>query len=412
LFTRACALIEAALAGDERRRLVKALCAKRSPSGALSRLAQALRTNLRELDARYAALDSLVPLLDARTRRDGFHVLHDWDGAADRFNPETLVVDVASFAVDRRGDESGHEAVAAILLDYHYLNLLALLSLRVWDEGDPDANLDRLDALLVALHANGSGHRFASRAPTLLLIATAHYEPDERGYDALLDRVRTLDRAHRRAVAIDHAVAMGCHLRFGFEASYGRDVGLMRADNAADYPWLQFVVSTLIDAYVSRADEAVAEALINSLTPDPGRFAADLPEDRGALLDAFERFRPSDASYSPLAFFFNFSHNVVKGLVVDAVLRGRPWPITLNDLLTSRPPEGGSGQTVGTDDADAFGFSRKKMEAARTLMDYARRAPSRIRGRLTPAIVYDVATGRHAFGATLRRLRDERSRTP
>jgi hypothetical protein len=412
LFTRACALIEAALAGDERRRLVKDLCAKRSPSVALSRLAHALRTNLRELDRRYAALDSLVSLLDARTRRDGFHVLHDWDGAADRFNPETIVVDVASFAVDRRGDESGHETVAAILLDYHYLGLLALLSLRVWDEGDPDANLDRLDALLAALHANGSGHRFASRAATLLLIATAHYEPDERGYDALLEKVRTLDRGHRRAVAIDHAAAMGCHLRFGFEASYGRDVGLMRADNAADYPWLQFVVSTLIDAYVSRADEAIAEALINSLTPDPGRFAADLPQDRGALLDAFEGFRPSDASYSPLAFFFNFSHNVVKGLVVDAVLRGRPWPITLNDLLTSLPPEGGSGQTAGTDDAEAFGVSRKKMEAARTLMESARRAPSLIRGRLTPAIVYDVATGRHAFGATLRRLRDERSRTP
>jgi hypothetical protein len=395
MFTRACELIEAALAGDERRRLVSGLCAKQSPSRALARLTHVLRTNLRELDARYAALDGLVPHLDARTRRDGFHVLHDWDGAADRVNPETIAVDVASFAVDRRGDEPGHETAAAILLDYHYVNLLGLLSLRVWDEGDPDANLDRLDALLVALHANGSGHRFASRAPTLLLIATAHYEPDERGYDALLEKVRTLDCRHRLALAIDHAVAMGCHLRFGFEASYGRDVGLMRADNAADYPWLRFAVSTLIDAYARHPDAAVAEALINGLTPDPGRFAADLPADRGALLDAFERFRPTDNGYSPLAFFFNFSHNVVKGLVVDAVLRGRPWAVALNDLLTSG--DGGSP-----------GFSRTKIDAAQTLMDYARRGPSRIRGRLTPAIVYDVATGRHAFGAALRRLREER----
>jgi hypothetical protein len=396
LFTRACELIEVVLAGDERRRLVGDLCAKRSPSRALAGLAHALRTNLRELDARYAALDGLISHLDARTRRDGFHVLHDWDGAADRVNPETIVVDVASFAVDRRGDEPGHETAAAILLDYHYFNLLAMLSLRVWDEGDPAANLDRLDALLVALHANGSGHRFASRAPTLLLIATAHYEPDERGYHVLLEKVRTLDRPHQRALAIDHAVAMGCHLRFGFEASYGRDVGLMRADNAADYPWLQFALSTLIDAYASHPDEAVAEALINGLTPDPGRFAADIPEDRAALLDAFERFRPTDNSYSPLAFFFNFSHNVVKGLLVDAVLRGRPWPVTLNDLLTSLPSE---------PDAQPSGVSRKKIDVAQTLMDHARRGPSRIRGRLTPAIVYDVATGRHAFGATLRRLR-------
>jgi hypothetical protein len=46
------------------------------------------------------------------------------------------------------------------------------------------------------------------------------------------------------------------------------------------------------------------------------------------------------------------------------------------------------------------------MEAATTLMDYARRNPDRIRGRLTPVIVYDPATGRHAFGAAMRRLRD------
>jgi hypothetical protein len=38
-------------------------------------------------------------------------------------------------------------------------------------------------------------------------------------------------------------------------------------------------------------------------------------------------------------------------------------------------------------------------------MDYARRSPDRIRGRLTPAIVYDPATGRQLFGAAMRRLR-------
>ena len=401
MFDRACDLLETALTGDERRRVVAGLCARRPPSSALARVANALGTNLRELDSRYAALDGLVSHLDARTRREGFHVLHDWDGKAGRVNPQTIAVDVAAFAVDRRGDEPGHEIAAAILVDYHYLNLLGLLSLRVWDEGDPNANLDRVAVLLAALQANGSGHRFASRAATLLLIATAHYEPDESGYDALLERVRVLDRRHRLPLAIDHAVAMGCHLRFGFEASYGRDVGVMRADNAADYPWLHFALNTLLDEYFA-GDDAIAEAVINGLCPDPSsllsshEFVERLRPHRAALVQAFERFRPDGNAYSPLAFFFNFSHNVVKGLVVDAVLRSRPWSVALNDLLTSRPHERGSH-----DD----GARWNRVDAATTLMDYARRNPARIRGRLTPAIVYDPATGRHAFGATMRRLR-------
>lgn len=413
MFNRACDLIEAALAGDARRRVVAALCDDApSPSRALTRVAGALATNLRALDPRSAALDGVIAELDAATRRDGFHVLHDWDGKAGRVNPRTIAVDVAAFAVERRGDETQHEIAAAILLDYHYLHLLALLSLRAWDEGSPDANFDRLGALLAALQQHGSGHRFAARAETLLLIATAHYEPDERGYRTLLDRVRGLDARHRLQIAIDHAVAMGSHLRFGFEASYGRDIGVMRADNVADYPWLHFSLDTLLDADTG-ADDRIAEALINGLCPDPSSLLADAAfadrfgARRAELVERFERFRPGEAHYSPLAFFFNFSHNVVKGLVVDAVLRARPWRVSLNDLFTSLPPaqelppdqelppEGGSHV--------ASGVSRK--DAATTLMAYARHHPDRIGGRLTPVIVYDPATGRQLFGATMRQLR-------
>lgn len=396
-FVRVCELLESVLASDARRRAIDALCSGVSPSRALKRVADALRTNLREVDARYTALDALAGELDARTRRDGFHVLHDWDGTADCVRPQTIAVDVASFAVERRGDERRHETAAAILLDYHYLHLLALLSLRAWDEGDPNANLDRLGRLLAALQDHGSGHRFADRASTLLLIATAHYEPEEHGYEALLEKVRALDFPHRLDVAVDHAVAMGCHLRFGFEASYGRDVGAMRADNVADYPWLHWSLDTLVGAYTT-GDERIAEALINGLGPDPSfalaqrQFAERFRPHREELLDVFERFRPGESGYSPLAFFFNFSHNVVKGLAVDAVLRARPWPVTLNDLFTARPA--------------ASAFAEEKIDAARTLMDHARRNPDRIRGRLTPVIVYDPATGRQIFGAAMRRLRE------
>ncbi len=404
MFESACTQLETALAGDERRRVLGDLAEGLTPSRALARVRAALRTNFRGAGGPYTALDGLVARLDARTRQDGFHVLHDWNGAADRVNPETIAVDVASFAADRRGDEPGHAAAAAVLLDYHYANLLGLLSLRTWDEGDADANLDCLDRLLALLQGEGgSGHRFASRAATLLLIATAHYEPNEDGYGALLEKVRALDRRHRIEVAVDHAVSMGCHLRFGFEASYGRDVGVMRADNAADYPWLHFSIETLLDAYVP-GDEAVAEALISGLCPDPSSVLAraDLMErflpHRAALVDAFERFRPDERAYSPLAFFFNFSHNVVKGLVVDAVLRARPWAIALNDLFSSLSPEGGLDSAVASSSA-------RKIAAATTLMEYARRNPARIRGRLRPVIVYDPATGRQLFGAAMRRLR-------
>jgi hypothetical protein len=108
------------------------------------------------------------------------------------------------------------------------------------------------------------------------------------------------------------------------------------------------------------------------------------------LLEAFQQYRPSDAAYSPLSFFFNFSHNVVKGAVVDALLWGEPWDVSLNDLFTSvtRPElEAGSQQLLAT-----------------TLMGYARSNPDRIRGRLMPVIVYDPQSGRRAYSVAIEKL--------
>ena len=390
-FDRACTLLESALATGARGALLESVGARHGGPNALRRLCAALDTNFRAAGADGRALDECIRVLDARTHDDGFHVLHDWDGKAERFNPQTIPVDVAAFTI-RQGIDGG--AAAALLLDYYYLNVLALLSLRVWDAGDPDRNLDRVDALLTQLQsADGSGHRFADRAATLLLIATAHYEPDERGYAALLEKVRTLRERHQVAIALDHAAAIGAHLRFGFEATYGRDTASMRADNVADYPWLAFALSTLLDAYTS-GDDAIAEALVNGLCPDPRAFASMFRDrfapHRAELLDTFERFRPGERAYSPLGFFFNFSHNVVKGAVVDALMRGRPWQVGLNDLFTGRPCD--------PDDRVAL---------TTTLMDYARHSPDRIRGRLMPVIVYDPRTGRRAFGYAMRVLKED-----
>ncbi len=50
---------------------------------------------------------------------------------------------------------------------------------------------------------------------------------------------------------------MGSHLRFGFEATYGRDTVVMRDDNVADYPWLCFALLTVMQEY-ARLDAAGA----------------------------------------------------------------------------------------------------------------------------------------------------------
>jgi hypothetical protein len=374
-FQDACRIVEGVLGGPARRDIA----AERS----VRRLRDVMRSH---------ALVPFVPELDRRTRADGFHALHDWDGRADRVNAEIIPVDVLDFVV-----RLGREPDPSILLDYYFLHVLALLSLRLWDDGDPDANLERLDDLLDLLQGEqGSGQLFADNASMLLLLATAHFELEERGYGALLEKVRALDADHRAAVALDHAGSLGCHLRFGFEATYGRDVGGMRRDNVADYPWLVFSVETLLEEFSCRPDPRTAEGLLNGLSPDAlafarqpafaERFRALAPR----LLDAFETLRPNERVYSPLSLFFNFSHNVVKGTVIDALITGEPWDVTLNDLFTALPLEepGGPRHSLAT-----------------SLAAYARRQPDTINGRPTPAIVYDPRAGRQAFGVALRTLR-------
>jgi len=253
----------------------------------------------------------------------------------------------------------------------------------------------------------------------LLLLATSHYELEDGAYDRLLERVRTLNERHRLNIALSHAASLGSHLRFGFEATYGRDTVVMRNDNVADYPWLSFSLSTLMRQYLrlraAGSDgierSTVVEALLNALSPDARAFVGNHPPPalaryeaervefrdgflscRDDLLREMEAHRPSLQEYSPLSFFFNFCQNVLKGTVVDALLRGSAWPVSLNDLLTAIPPDRSK--------------SEEKKRLAETLMGYARAHPDRIRGKLTPVIVYDPPAGRQAFAVTLRKLRE------
>jgi hypothetical protein len=414
-FDAGCALIEAALTGTARRDIAADAAASKNFGQALLRLRDSMRANVWSGGSQRINLERIVNAFDIRTRHDGFHVLHDWDGKADKVNEDTIPVDVLTYLTHRRGEEPPDRRALAILVDYYFFHVLALFSLRIWDEGDADANLDRLGHLLRALQgSSGSGQQFAANAETLILIATSHFELQERGYDRLLTRVRTLNEAHRTAIALGHAASMGCHLRFGFEATYGRDTLRMRNDNVADYPWLCFALATLMQEYSRRraegrdddADDAIAEGILNGLSADARAFVGDAPaalssceRERAAfrerfhgyrddLLATFERYRPSERGFSPLSFFFNFSHNVLKGTVVDALLRGDVWSLTFNDLLT------------------ANGDGAPKEELAATLMGYARSSPDRINGRLTPVIVYDPDSGGEAFSITIRKLKE------
>jgi len=415
-FDDACSLTDAALQGAARYELVADMSKAKDFGKALLRLREAMRAHVVRAGARVLALDPFVKRYDHRTRQDGFHVLNDWDGTADHVNDEIIPIDVLDYLVERRGPEPADPRALAILLDYYLFHILSLLALRVWDEGDADANLDRLQHLLDALQGpDGSGQRFVANAETLILIATSHFEVVERGYEKLLKRVKTLNRDHQTKVALGHAASMGSHLRFGFEATYGRDTMSMRDDNVADYPWLCFALVTVMREHSRLRDggvegaarDAIVEGLLNGLSADARAFVGQPPGSlsscdadraefrdrfagsRAELAEEFERYRPSADTYSPLSFFFNFSHNVLKGTIVDALLRGSPWDLTFNDLLTALPRDQ-SGET--------------KAALARTLMNYAREHPDRIRGRLMPVIVYDPRVGRRAFAITMQKL--------
>jgi len=399
-FEAACALVEAALGGARRAELLEGLT--------LPRLRDYMRSNPFE--------DRFVRRFDLATRCEGFHVLHDWDGKADKVNRDIIPIDVLTYLIDARGAGPRNPHAAAVLLDYYYVHLLSLLAMRIWDEGDADANLDRVAGLLGQLQrSGGSGQLFADDAETLILIATSHFELVERGYEQLLARVRTLSRTHQTNIALGHAASIGSHLRFGFQATYARDTIKMRDDNTADYPWLCFALLTVMREFArlhgARVEgpprDRVVEALLNGLSPDPRAFIGEAPaslsrcelertefrelyrQHRDDLLTEFERHRPDERVYSPLSFFFNFSHNVLKGTIVDALLRGRAWDLSFNDLLTGLGPKGES-----------------KAALARTLMGYAQSSPDRIRGRLMPVIVFDPDAGREAFRVTMRKLRE------
>src|SRR5687767_3528409 len=403
VFDELAGQLESVLEGGLRRSCVDALVSSSLTLGdALGQLRLAMRTHTWKGDGRRVVLVKAVQACDLLTQDEGFHALHDWDGIADHVNPEIIPADVLDFVRRIRGGHRPDSTTLAILVDYYFFHVLSLLALRAWDTPDPDEALGRVGTLANLLQGeHGSGQPFVGDPETLLLLATSHFEPDERGYESLLDRVRGLSPERQLAVGLGHAACTGSHLRFGFQATYARNTEAMRKDNFADYPWLLFAADAVLRAYERRGGAQMAEALFNSLAADTSwlldsdPFSERLRALFAQLLPVFQELEPGpelgEDAYSPLSLFFNFSHNVLKGTIIDALLRGDAWTVSFNDLLTG--PSGGSSAAA----------SREAL--ALTLMGYARRHPQRIRGELMPVIVYDPVAGRAAHQSTLACLR-------
>ena len=414
-------------------------------------------------------LDGFVRDFDVRTREEGFHVLHSWNHLEHHFTRENTPVLMLDRFAKEWSAARATPRVQALLLDHYFFYVLALMVMRAWDEGDPNRNLDRITGLLRHLQGpHGSGHQFVARAETLLLMAISHFHPDERAYPRLLERIRTLDRAHRVHFALAEAAILGSHLRWGFAVLYRRDLGRMRSDNMGDYPWLLFSVATLMEEYVRLREEGagasgggdvaerrtrVLEGLIDGLTPDPWAFAGAPPEalrpyeeehsglreafaeHRDDLLEEFARLRPRKGAYSPLSYHCNFPHNAIMAKVsiqladenapnlpMDAMFtRAEAWRPAEQGALASGVPDAvaDAGQ-AGVRDAEAAAMPGDESDAARAaafmsadhpealaryLMAYSGASPERLGRRGARLIIYDPNVGLRYYKMALQALR-------
>ena len=411
-YADACDTLASILEGPTRSGIVESALAAGTTDDALVRLRGEMRSHMfRTAAGDMVVLKPLLKPLRARTRRDGLQILRDWDGAAERYNKEIVAVGMLDYA---RGVGVGPERVGHVLdllLDYYFLHVLALLVIRAWDEGDPDRNMDRVTHLLDLLQGpDGSGHQFLRDWATLLWLAISSYQPSDAAYDQLLEKVRALDDEHRLTVALMGAAMLGSHLRWGFEAYYRRSLRILRGDNFADYPWLLFSLTTLMERYDRMVEEGeegperdfLVGALLNGLTSDVPAFLGEVPEALSAhteeharfaalyekhhedLLAAFNAQRPTGEGYSPLGFHFNFPHNAVKGLTAMALEGAEAPNLPIDALLEGGPTEGEEGEA--------------RIRLAEALTRHSRLHPERLsRGRRVMVNSYSVKNAVQRF---------------
>lgn len=417
-FADGCALLRDALSGPLRQHVLDHILGTGEIAPALQRLRSAMRSHVFTTATTQLDLRRIVRTLDAKARQDGFHVRQEWEQARGRFNPDDVpVLMLDHFSRSGKAVVPARKALA-VLLDFYLLYVLALLVMRVWDEGDPNENLDRITALLEDLQGpQGSGQTLVDGAAALLFVATSNYQPDDQAYDRLLAKVWTLDESHRLSLAMIGGPILGTHLRWAFTAIYERDLSHMRDDNFVDYPWLFFSVVTLMRAYARLRETgtgtdqraAVVSALANGLSPDPWAFVGKPPDalaayaaEHAEFRALFDRYRddlleelgahiPNPLRYSPLSLQFNFPHNVLVAIVVIALGERTPANLSLNALLSSD----GAGKSPGG----------PAEQLALSITGYAAENPELRGERRVLPVAYSPAVGLRSFSWMMSALR-------
>src|SRR5262245_25723249 len=128
-FDSGCSTFETVLRGDTRHEILKEVISRsKNLDEALIRLRGAIRSHQFRAGNVQVNLTKLVNRLDERTQKDGFHVLRDWDGKADRLLDESIPTDVLDFlgrSLPRNlllSPVGGSATtILAILLDYYFL---------------------------------------------------------------------------------------------------------------------------------------------------------------------------------------------------------------------------------------------------------------------------------------------------
>lgn len=380
------------------------------------------------VDGDRSRLPGLVRRLDARTRDDGFRVLHSWDHKSHTFTRDLVPVLLVDYFEREEVADADDRVTLGILLDYYFLHLLSLAAMRAWDAPDPDAHLESVTALIVSLQGEaGSGHAFVRDAETLVIYALSQFHPEEQAYDRMIERVGELSSARQHTFARVSAAVLSAHLRWGFWVMYERDVGRMRADNVGDYPWLLRTMHTLLGAYAEErgsgdgGHDATCSALLLALAADPWVLRRRCPtvldgyadlhaEARGlleahgeTLLDDLERFRPGRDLWAPLSLLFNFPHNALVAIVTLALIDSRPQPLPINALFEEAPDAGTAARTEGESAAD-------REVLARRLMEFSGASPDRLGYRGARLIAYDPLSAMRSFSMTLDTLK--KSLTP
>jgi len=80
------------LQGPARQQMVDEFASATSLGAGFKQLRDAMRANQFRARGHQMFLDRAIRSYDGRTRAEGFHILHDWDGVAQRTNPEIIPI--------------------------------------------------------------------------------------------------------------------------------------------------------------------------------------------------------------------------------------------------------------------------------------------------------------------------------